>query len=123
MKSILTAIIASVWLINGLYAKLLGFVPRHEEIVCRILDTEYCGLLTRLIGVSEIGVAIWIMVALYRRQTAAAQIGIILTMNVLETILAPDLLLWGRLNLLFAVLFCGLVYFHGYRLKDQHGTT
>jgi hypothetical protein len=98
MKSILTAIIASVWLINGLYAKLLGFVPRH-------------------------GVATWIMVGLYRRQTAAAQIGIILTMNVLETILAPDLLLWGRLNLLFAVLFCGLVYFHGYGLKDQHGTT
>ncbi|MEM9259177.1 MAG: hypothetical protein AAGA62_05985, partial [Bacteroidota bacterium] len=54
----------------------------------------------------------------HKKFTAAVQIGIVLTMNLLETFLARDLLLWGPWNLLFALLFCGLVYYHGFVIKD-----
>jgi len=116
---LLTYFIAFVWLANGLLAKVLGLVPRHQEIVARILGPEYADTLTFLIGCSEIAVAIWVILGRHRKFTAVAQIGIILSMNFLETILAQDLLLWGPWNLLFAVCFCGLVYYHGFYLKDD----
>ncbi|MEO0731390.1 MAG: DoxX-like family protein [Bacteroidota bacterium] len=112
MQTLFTYLIALVWLINGLYAKVLGQVPRHEEIVSRILGEAYASTLTTLIGLAEIAMAVWICRGYYRRLTGLAQITIILTMNVLETLLVPDLLLWGRWNLAFALLFCGIVYYH-----------
>lgn len=116
----LTYFIALVWLINGLWAKVLNGVPRHQEIVARILGEDYARELTILIGLAEIATAIWVIGGRYRKPTAVAQIGIILTMNILETILAPDLLLWGRANLCFALLFCGLIYLHGFAKREQH---
>ncbi|MET0466024.1 MAG: DoxX-like family protein [Chitinophagaceae bacterium] len=50
----LTILISLVWLINGLYCKLLNQIPRHQLIVSRILGDEYAGALTKIIGVSEI---------------------------------------------------------------------
>ena len=35
-----TFLIAGVWLVFGLYCKVLNQVPRHEEIVAQILGTE-----------------------------------------------------------------------------------
>ena len=32
------------------------------------------------------------------------------SMNILEFILAPDLLLFGRMNIVFAAIFIGLIY-------------
>jgi hypothetical protein len=84
----LTFLIAGVWLANGLFAKVLNLVPRHTEIVAGILGSEYARPLTIIIA-------------------------IILTMNTLEGLLVPELLLWGYLNPLFAALFCGLVYWNG----------
>jgi hypothetical protein len=54
IKSILTISISLVWLINGLYCKVLNFVPRHEMIVSRILGEEYSFIFTKTIGFSEI---------------------------------------------------------------------
>jgi hypothetical protein len=36
-------------------------------------------------------------------------------MNILEFTLVPDLLLWGRLNLVFAVLFAVVIWWWGFR--------
>jgi hypothetical protein len=36
-------------------------------------------------------------------------------MNILEFALVPDLLLWGRLNLVFAVLFAVVIWWWGFR--------
>jgi hypothetical protein len=33
-------------------------------------------------------------------------------MNVLEFILVPDLLLWGRVNILFALVFMVIIYYN-----------
>ena len=101
--------IAAVWLSNGLVCKVLGLVPRHEQIVTRILGPTYAHPLTIAIGVGEVAIGGWVWSRHWPRQCAAGQIGLILTMNVLETVLARDLLLWGRANLLFAVAFCGFI--------------
>ena len=96
---LVTAFIALVWIVNGFFCKLLNMVPRHEEIVYRILsfDRPSSYFATMLIGILEIFMAIWIFSRIFSKLNAISQIVIIATMNVLEFILAPDLLLWGKL--------------------------
>ena len=108
---LLNYLIASVWIINGLFCKVLNLVPRHQEIVARILGNDHARLLTLAIGLSEIGMAVWILSGIKRRLNAIAQIITIATMNMLEFILVPDLLLWGRFNALFAFLFILLIFY------------
>ena len=116
---VLTFCIAIIWIINGLVCKVLNIVPRHEQIVARILGIEYSRLLTIAIGCSEIFMAIWILSNIKTRLCAVAQIAIVATMNMLEYILVPDLLLWGRLNALFAFLFILIVYFNEFYLNKK----
>ena len=104
-------LIALVWLVNGVYCKLMNGVPRHEQIVARILGDAYSEPLTKLIGVLEVLMAVWVLSRLWPRWAALAQIVTVLTMNLMEFTLAPDLLLFGRLNLLFALFFAAFVYF------------
>ncbi|HET9505737.1 MAG TPA: DoxX-like family protein [Hymenobacter sp.] len=113
---LLTYLIALVWLANGLLCKVLNLVPRHAAIVARILGPAYSGPLTRLIGLAEIGMAIWLLSGLRRRWCVVAQMGLVVAMNALEFLLAPDLLLWGRVNALFAGLFVGLLYYYEFLL-------
>ncbi|HBS13138.1 MAG TPA: hypothetical protein DEO36_11455 [Flavobacteriaceae bacterium] len=111
--------IATVWITNGLICKVLNFVPRHEQIVARILGDEFSRPLTILIGISEIGMAIWFLSGIKSRLNTIAQIGIVATMNILEFILVPDLLLWGKLNSMFAFLFIIAVYFNHFHLNKK----
>jgi len=109
----LNYLIAAVWLINGLFCKVFNLVPRHQEIVGRILGSEHARAFTVTIGILETAMAIWIISGLWPRINAWLQVVIILTMNILEFILVPDLLLWGRFNLLFAVLFVLVIAYNG----------
>ena len=109
-QRILTIFIASVWLVNGLFCKVLGYAPRHEAIVARILGGEFAHPLTILIGLSEIFMVVWILSRFRAKLNVYAQIVLVITMNVLETILASDLLLWGHWNLLWAVSFCLVIW-------------
>src|SRR5436190_23999507 len=97
-NNLLNFLIAVVWIVNGFFCKVLNLVPRHQEIVSRILGSSHAHLLTVLIGFSEIAMAAWILSGRRTRLCAVAQIIIIATMNFIEFNLAPDLLLWGRLN-------------------------
>jgi uncharacterized protein YqjF (DUF2071 family) len=74
---------------------------------------------TLLIGFAEFGMAIWILSGLATRLNAIVQIIVIATMNVLEFILVPDLLLWGRFNALFAFLFILLIFYNEFDLKNK----
>jgi len=116
---LITFLITAVWLINGLFCKLLNLVPRHQEIVARILGDSHAGLLTKMIGLSEILMAVWILSRIRSRLNAIAQMLIIAVMNSIEFALAPDLLLWGKLNAIFAFLFIILVYFNEFRLNKH----
>jgi hypothetical protein len=107
-----TYFIATVWLVNGLLCKVLNMEPRHEQIVARILGSEYARELTLLIGLSEIAMTVWVL-SLYRSKWCAmTQIVLVTIMNILEFFLTPDLLLWGRWNAFFAFLFVIAVWCH-----------
>lgn len=116
-SQLLTYFIAAVWFINGLCCKVLNLVPRHHEIVERILGASHSKLFTILIGISEIFMAIWIISKIKPRICAMLQMSIVLIMNLIEMTLAPDLLLWGKTNLIFALLFIGVVYVNEFGIK------
>ena len=112
IHQILTYLIAAVWMANGLYCKVLGLVPRHRQIVARILGPQHAGGFTRTIGFAEIAMAIWILTGMAAALNAITQIIVIATMNALECWMAPDLLLWGRWNALYAFLFLLLIFYN-----------
>lgn len=113
----LTIFIASVWLINGLICKLLNLAPRHQQIVEQILETENSRQLTILIGVSEIIMAMWILSRYRSKVNAMLQMIIVAVMNILEFALVPELLLWGKINSLFAFLFICIVGYNEFSLN------
>jgi hypothetical protein len=119
LKKSLYFFIAFVWLANGLFCKVLNIVPRHQEIVGSILGFEHDRLFTLLIGISEIVMAIWFLSKYQSKFNAITQILVVATMNVMEFILVPDLLLWGKLNSFFAFLFILIVYIYEFKLKSK----
>lgn len=119
LQRLIDWLLASVWLVMGLYCKVLGQVPRHEAIVGEILGTDTAVWLTPLIGFGECLLAVWIASGGYRKVSAGLQILLVITMNLLEFTIAVDHLLWGPLNFLFALLFCALVYWNAFILNAQ----
>ena len=117
--TVINILIALVWLINGLFCKVFNMAPRHLAIVARILGEEFAWVLTKSIGVLEVLMAFWIVSGIQQRFCAITQAVIILSMNVLEFFLAPDLLLFGRFNLLYAVLFSSLILANEFLLKPK----
>lgn len=116
---VLTYCIALVWFINGLFCKVLNFVPRHEQIVAAILGDAHAHIFTILIGISEIIMTIWILSGFKSRLNALVQIGVIATMNTLEFILVPDLLLWGKMNSLFAACLIVVIYINEFVIHEK----
>lgn len=115
----LTYFIAAIWLTNGLYCKVLNFVPRHQEIVANILGVQHPRVLTILIGLAEIMMAIWIVTGILPKINAIIQIALIVTMNILEFIFVPELLLWGKLNLAFAFLLVLIIYYQHFYYNEK----
>ncbi len=120
-KKLCLYLIALIWLVNGLFCKILDYVPRHQEIVKEILclDNPSAHILTKLIGYFEVLMAIWIVSRIKPKLNAITQIVIILTMNILEFTLVPDLLLWGKWNSVFALLFCVFIYYNEFILNKE----
>lgn len=113
----LTYCIATVWIANGLFCKVLNLVPRHEQIVATILGSSYSRTFTILIGFLEIAMAVWILSGFKSRLNAMFQIIIVAVMNTLEFMLVPYLLLWGKYNSIFALLFILVVYLNEFYLN------
>ena len=116
---ILNYFFALVWLINGLFCKILNWEPRHQQIVGGILNLENPRIFTILIGSSEVVMSVWIISRSKSKLNAATQIFVVGMMNILEFILVPDLLLWGKLNIIFAFLFVICIYYNEFILKKQ----
>ena len=119
INKLLNYLIAAVWLANGLFCKVLNLVPRHQEIVARITGSIHAGVLTRLIGLAEIAMAVWILSGFRTKLNVITQAVIIATMNSLEYMLAPDLLLWGRFNALYAFLFIWVILVNEFYLRNR----
>lgn len=112
--------IALVWFVNGLFCKVLNLVPRHTEIVANILGEPHSRTITISIGVSEKFMTIWILSRIQSRLNAITQILIIAIMNILEFILVPELLLWGKFNSLFAFIFILLIFYNEFILSAKN---
>jgi hypothetical protein len=114
--------IACIWLINGFFCKVLNLTPRHEQIVARILGADYARPLTIIIGLLEVGMGAWIISGKWRRLNFTLQILIVAFMNILEYVLASDLLLWGKLNALFAFIFICFLYYIEFHINRKSAT-
>lgn len=119
LRYLTTGIIALFWFINGLFCKVLNLVPRHQEIVGRILGEQHAWFFTKAIGISEILMVVWMLSRIKSRFCAIFQMAIVGTMNILEFILVPDLLLFGKMNIVFAFLFIVLIYVNEFILGRQ----
>ncbi|HAY3563744.1 DoxX-like family protein [Elizabethkingia meningoseptica] len=118
LHKIISYSIAAVWLVNGLFCKVLDFVPRHREIVANIIGHEYSKSLTIIIGFAEILMAVWILTGWKSRLNAITQSIVIATMNIMEFILVPHLLLWGRFNIVFASMLIVLIIYNEFVLSE-----
>ncbi|WP_417799329.1 DoxX-like family protein [Tenacibaculum sp.] len=120
LSAILIPLIVCVWLINGIFCKILNLVPRHQEIIGEIINTGYARELTTMIGILEIVMVIWIISNYKSRLNAITQIVIVSTMNVIEFMITSDILLWGKLNIIFAALFVFIVYVNEFKLNPKN---
>lgn len=100
-----TALTFSVWFVNGFFCKVLNLVPRHQQIVARILGEEHSILFTKIIGGLEVMMTVWVISNVKHRLCVFVQILLIAAMNIIEFFCAPDLLLFGRLNIVVAAGF------------------
>ena len=121
LHTIVTYFIAAIWFINGFFCKVLNLVPRHKQIVARILGSRHSFILTKVIGTFEILLSIWVLTGIKIKFRAVVQIIIVAIMNSIEFFLAPDLLLWGKLNSIFAVIFILLIYYNEFILNKEPG--
>jgi hypothetical protein len=100
-------LVAAVWLVHGLYNKLLGGSARHLAIVQSVpgLGGVTGARVLTAVGAGEIAIALWVLSGWRPRLCAATQTVALLSMNVLELTFARDLLLWPAglipLNLAF----------------------
>lgn len=98
---------------------MLSFVPRHQEIVSRILGNDYASFFTKTIGILEVLMFVWIISKIRPKLCAFLQMMIITTMNIIEFFAVPDLLLYGRLNIIFAAIFIAIIYFHQFIINKS----
>lgn len=108
-KKVITLLLGLVWLINGLLCKILNLVPRHQAIVGSFLGNEHSFLFTKVIGILEIIMAIWVWSRIRPALCAVIQVILILVMNTLEFIWVPELLLFGRFNAVLALMLILLI--------------
>ncbi|PKB41850.1 DoxX-like protein [Cellulophaga sp. RHA19] len=120
LNKIVTIAIGLIWLANGLLCKVLNLVPRHMQIVSRILGEDFAKPLTISIGVLEIFMAGWIVSGYKSRVNSILQILIIGVMNIIEFTLVPDLLLWGKYNIVFAFLLICVIFYNEFYLKKTN---
>jgi uncharacterized membrane protein YphA (DoxX/SURF4 family) len=118
---LLRLLIASVWIFHGLFSKLLDGIPRHREIVGRILGQEHARPVTVAVGVMEILLGLWVLSRILPRACAAVQTLAILSMNALEILRARDLLISAPGMLVLNAGFLALAWYSATRPHD-HGS-
>jgi uncharacterized membrane protein YphA (DoxX/SURF4 family) len=88
-------------------------------IVNRILGFVYAPFLTVVIGILEVLMCIWILSKIKSRWCTILQIILVATMNIIEYLFAQDLLLFGKLNIIFASIFILILYYNEFKLNTK----
>lgn len=96
IRSASAFVVASTWLVHGLYNKLLGGSSRHLQIVQSTpgLDGIAGEQALVAIGLGEVALAMWVISGGAPRLCATVQTFALLSCNVVELTFAPHLLLW-----------------------------
>ncbi len=89
---ILRAAIASVWLYQGLWLKLLGRAPRHQEIVGTVLNPPRARWAVMLLGSLECVLAIWVLSGFGARDAALMETLLLCSMNAAGLVWARNLI-------------------------------
>lgn len=107
---------ASVWFCFGLFGKIIPAHGRHQQILEDILHISNANTLIVFIGLLELALSLWILTIKNVKHLVPFQVMLILFMNLLELKFAPEHLLFGRFNILFAIAYSYLIiyleYFH-----------
>jgi hypothetical protein len=75
--------VATVWVYEGLWCKLLGGIPVQRDVVEAVPFFSACSaaVLLRTIGVVECGLALWVLSGWHPVLAALAQTGLLVGMN------------------------------------------
>ena len=105
-------IVAAVWLVHGLYNKLLGGSARHLAIVQSVpgLGGVAGERVLTAVGIGEVAIALWVLSGWRPRLCAATQTVALLSMNAIELTFARPLLLWPAGLLPLNVAFLALAW-------------
>ena len=89
--------IAGVWFLFGLIFKALGFLPRHRQVVVRVVGPQRAATVLWLVVVAESGLGMWMLLGRWLPLCMVVQTLLIASMNTLELRRARDLLIspWG----------------------------
>jgi hypothetical protein len=103
--------IASVWLLFGLLFKALDAVPRHRQIVARVVGARASRRLTVMVAMGEAGLGLWMIYGRLLPLCVGIQTAVIVVMNTLEIRYARDLLLSPVGMVCANVVFLGLGWY------------
>jgi hypothetical protein len=87
--------------------------------VAGILGQNHATEFTVVIGIAEIVMAVWILSNFKSKLNAVMQMAVITTMNILEFLLVPHLLLLGKFNLVFAVVLVAIIWYNQFVLNPK----
>jgi uncharacterized membrane protein YphA (DoxX/SURF4 family) len=110
---------AGVWLFHGLFSKLLSGIPRHQQIVGRVLGETLARPATLFVGALEVVIGVWILSRRWPRRCAAVQTALLVGMNVLELTFAWDLLLAPVAMVCANAVFLGLGWLLAVRTPER----
>jgi hypothetical protein len=102
---------AAVWLLFGMVFKVMGLLPRHQEIVAQILGAAAARPVTIVVGLAESALALWVLSGFLPRTCAVFQTIAIVSMNALELSYARSLLLAPLPMVLVNTAFLAFVWF------------
>ncbi len=80
---VLRASVAAVWLYEGLWCKILGRVPVQAEVVAAVprLGPRLAVPFLKVLGVLEVGLAVWVMAGIASGVCAIAQMAVLVVLN------------------------------------------
>ena len=103
--------IAFVWLLFALLFKALGAVPRHQQIVARVVGTHASRGLTLMVATGEAALGLWMIYGRFLPLCVGIQTAVIVVMNALEIRYARDLLLSPVGMVCANIVFLGLGWY------------
>ncbi len=103
-------VIGGVWIFHGAFSKLADGIPRHRQIVGRILGESLASPATTAVGILEILLGLWAFTAWRKVPCAVVQTLAIAGMNTLEILLARQLLISAPGMVALNLCFLGFVW-------------